>query len=165
MPLHGAVYVNGRIASAEEAVIPVYDHGFLYGEGVYETLRTYNRVPFLLDRHVRRLRASAGHLQLAVPFSDDELAAWIEDTMAAAGPRRKAARIPAAERASIARRVASGWKPATRQTAARYAGMAGGWMFGMADCGIQRPSCKRSRAAGMNCPASSQKYGSDTRER
>src|SRR5580765_7385475 len=90
MPLHGAVYVNGRIASAEEAVIPVYDHGFLYGEGVYETLRTYNRVPFLLDRHVRRLRASAGHLQLAVPFSDDELAAWIEDTMAAAGPMREA---------------------------------------------------------------------------
>ena len=90
MPLHGAVYVNGRISPAEEAAIPVYDHGFLYGEGVYETLRTYNRVPFLFDRHVRRLRASAGHLQLAVPFSDDDLAAWIDDTMAAAGPMREA---------------------------------------------------------------------------
>jgi len=85
MPLHGAVYVNGRIARAEEAVIPVYDHGLLYGEGVYETLRTYNRVPFLFDRHARRLRASAGFLQLPVPFSDDELASWIGDTMAAAG--------------------------------------------------------------------------------
>ena len=90
MPLHGAVYVNGRIAPAEEAAIPVYDHGFLYGEGVYETLRTYNRVPFLLDRHIRRLRASAGHVQLPVPFSNDELASWIEDTMAAAGPMREA---------------------------------------------------------------------------
>ena len=84
MPLHGAVYINGRIAPAEEASIPVYDHGFLYGEGVYETLRTYNRVPFLYDRHARRLRASAGHLQLPVPFSDDELQSWIAATMAAA---------------------------------------------------------------------------------
>jgi branched-chain amino acid aminotransferase len=86
MPLHGAVYVNGRISRAEDAAVPVYDHGFLYGEGVYETLRTYNRVPFLYDRHVRRLRASAGHIRLTVPFSDDELASWITDTMAAAGP-------------------------------------------------------------------------------
>jgi branched-chain amino acid aminotransferase len=90
MPLHGAVYVNGRISPAEAATVPVYDHGFLYGEGVYETLRTYNRVPFLLDRHVRRLRASAGYLQLPVPFSDDELASWIKDTMTAAGPMREA---------------------------------------------------------------------------
>ena len=62
MPIRGAVYVNGRITPAGDAVIPVYDHGFLYGEGVYETLRTYDRVPFLYDRHVRRLRASAAHL-------------------------------------------------------------------------------------------------------
>ena len=70
MPIRGAVYVNGRITRAEDAVIPVYDHGFLYGEGIYETLRTYNGVPFLYDRHVRRLRASASHLGLDVPFSD-----------------------------------------------------------------------------------------------
>ena len=85
MPLRGAVYVNGTIAPADAAVIPVYDHGFLYGEGVYETLRTYNRVPFLYDRHVRRLRASARHLELDVPFEDAALAHWIEETMAAAG--------------------------------------------------------------------------------
>jgi branched-chain amino acid aminotransferase len=90
MPLHGAVYVNGRISRAEEAAIPVYDHGFLYGEGVYETLRTYNRVPFLYDRHVRRLRASAGYVQLPVPFTDDELASWIADTIAAAGAMQEA---------------------------------------------------------------------------
>ena len=51
--MRGAVYVNGTIAPADQAVIPVYDHGFVYGEGVYETLRTYNRVPFLYDRHMR----------------------------------------------------------------------------------------------------------------
>ena len=83
--IRGAVYVNGRILRAEEAVVPVYDHGFLYGEGVYETLRTYNRVPFLYDRHLRRLRASSAHLQLDVPFADDVLLRWINETMAAAG--------------------------------------------------------------------------------
>jgi branched-chain amino acid aminotransferase len=83
--MRGAVYVNGRIAPADQAVVPVYDHGFVFGEGVYETLRTYNRVPFLYDRHVARLRASAGHLRLDVSFTDDELLTAIERTVAAAG--------------------------------------------------------------------------------
>ena len=43
-------------SDGEHAVISVFDHGFLYGEGVYETLRTYNGEPFLFDRHMRRLR-------------------------------------------------------------------------------------------------------------
>jgi branched-chain amino acid aminotransferase len=85
MPIRGAVYVNGTITPAHQAVIPVYDHGFLYGEGVYETVRTYNKVPFLLDQHNRRLRASAQRLRLDVPFDDSAIAGWIDDTMAAAG--------------------------------------------------------------------------------
>jgi len=88
--MKGAVYVNGVITPADEAVIPVYDHGFVYGEGVYETLRTYNRVPFLYEQHCRRLRASAGYLSLDVPFSDRELLDWTEKTMAAAGELREA---------------------------------------------------------------------------
>ena len=77
MPIRGAVYVNGTIVPAEDAVIPVYDHGFLYGEGIYETLRTYDGVPFLYDRHVQRLRASAGHLALdiAAPYGSQIVAA------------------------------------------------------------------------------------------
>jgi branched-chain amino acid aminotransferase len=86
----GAVYVNGTIAPADRAVIPVYDHGFLYGEGVYETLRTYNGVPFLWDQHCRRLRASAGYLALDVPMTDDELLRRVEETIAAAGEMREA---------------------------------------------------------------------------
>lgn len=89
MALKGAVYVNGTIKPAAEAVVPVYDHGFLYGEGVYETLRTYNKVPFLYDRHMRRLRASSERLQLEVPFSDGQLTTWINDTVAAAGEMRE----------------------------------------------------------------------------
>jgi branched-chain amino acid aminotransferase len=83
--MRGAVYVNGKIAPADQAVVPVYDHGFVYGEGVYETLRTYNRVPFLYDRHMRRLRQSAERLLLDVPFDDATLLAWIGQTIAAAG--------------------------------------------------------------------------------
>ena len=85
MALRGAVYVNGTIKPAREATVPVYDHGFLYGEGVYETLRTYRRVPFLYERHLQRLRRSAKHLELDVPFTDPQLEAWIADTVAAAG--------------------------------------------------------------------------------
>jgi branched-chain amino acid aminotransferase len=81
----GAVYVNGTITPADKAVVPVYDHGFLYGEGVYETLRTYNRVPFLFEQHCRRLRASARHIALDVPFSDLELRRSVDGTVAAAG--------------------------------------------------------------------------------
>src|SRR5204863_1712821 len=76
------VNVNGRISSDHEAVIPVFDHGFLYGEGIYETLRTYNGRLFLYDRHLRRLRNSARLIDLPIPFTDDELAAHIRDTIA-----------------------------------------------------------------------------------
>ena len=90
MALRGAVYVNGVIKPAGEAVVPVYDHGFLYGEGVYETLRTYNRVPFLYDRHQKRLRASASRILLDVPFTDAQLAESIDKTVSAAGEMKEA---------------------------------------------------------------------------
>src|SRR6185295_15729566 len=63
--------------------ISIFDHGFLYGEGVYETLRTYGGVPFLFDRHVRRLRHSAELLSLSVPFSDSDLRDRVAATQAA----------------------------------------------------------------------------------
>jgi branched-chain amino acid aminotransferase len=78
------VNVNGRISAERDAAISVFDHGFLYGEGIYETLRTYNGRPFLYDRHMRRLRRSAQMIVLDLPFTDDELAARIHETMAAA---------------------------------------------------------------------------------
>jgi len=79
------VNVNGRVSDQEHAVISVFDHGFLYGEGIYETLRTYNGQPFLFDRHMQRLRNSAGMLVLTVPLSDAEIAARFRDTVSAAG--------------------------------------------------------------------------------
>ena len=77
------VYVNGRITDAAQAVIPVFDHGFLYGEGVYETLRTYAGEPFLFDAHMKRLRRSAAMIHLDVPGTDDEMMARIRETMGA----------------------------------------------------------------------------------
>ena len=88
--MRGAVYVNGRITAADQAVVPVYDHGFVYGEGVYETLRTYNRVPFFYDRHMRRLRQSAERLLLDVPFDDATSMGWINQTVEAAGQLQEA---------------------------------------------------------------------------
>lgn len=79
------VNVNGVITDAAHAVIPVYDHGFLYGEGVYEVFRTYHGVPFLFDRHQARLRESAGRIRLDSPFSDAEIERRSLDTMKAAG--------------------------------------------------------------------------------
>jgi branched-chain amino acid aminotransferase len=83
--MSAVVNVNGRISDAALAVVSVFDHGFLYGEGVYETLRTYNGRPFLFDRHMRRLRNSAGLLSLPVPLTDDQIAARFDETVEAAG--------------------------------------------------------------------------------
>src|SRR5262245_33081495 len=77
------VNVNGKISPGHEAVVSVFDHGFLYGEGIYETLRTYNHRVFLFDRHVRRLRNSARMIALHLPFTDEQLADSIRDTLSA----------------------------------------------------------------------------------
>ena len=86
--------VNGRVFDQEHAVISVFDHGFLYGEGVYETLRTYDGQPFLFERHMRRLRTSAGMLALSVPLSDAQIDERFRETVRAAGlggdPQREA---------------------------------------------------------------------------
>ena len=79
------VNVNGRVFDQEHAVVSVFDHGFLYGEGVYETLRTYNGQPFLFDRHMRRLRKSAEMLTLTVPITNTEIDARFRETVRAAG--------------------------------------------------------------------------------
>jgi len=78
------VNVNGHISAGHDAVISVFDHGFLYGEGIYETLRTYHGRLFLYDRHMRRMRNSARLIDLVLPFTDDELATRIHETIDAA---------------------------------------------------------------------------------
>ena len=76
--------VNGEIAPAEQARISVLDNGFTFGDGVYETLRTYGGRPFHLDRHLKRLRNSADMLGIAIPPSDADLAADLDRLLAKA---------------------------------------------------------------------------------
>lgn len=79
--------LNGGIVDAADAVVPVMDHGFLYGMGLFETLRTYRGRPFLLERHLKRM--AEGCRMLGIPFSpEDALASmpgWIEALMKANG--------------------------------------------------------------------------------
>ena len=74
-------YVNGRISAERDATISVFDHGFLYGEGVYEVIRTYEGELFLADRHFRRLRASAAMITLDVGMTDIALEGIIRETI------------------------------------------------------------------------------------
>ena len=77
------IFVNilGVIQPAESASVNVMDHGFLYGDSVYETIRTYKKVPFLLGRHLDRLQRSLGRIFLEMPCSRKELEAQIQRTI------------------------------------------------------------------------------------
>jgi len=78
------VNVDGQISGEREARISVFDHGFLYGEGVYEVLRTYRQRPFLFEPHLSRLRVSAERIALPVPWTDAEILARVQATVEAA---------------------------------------------------------------------------------
>jgi branched-chain amino acid aminotransferase len=78
------VNVDGRLSSERDAVVSVFDHGFLFGEGVYEVMRTYHHRPFLFEPHLRRLRASADRIALPIPTGDGEIGARVAATIAAA---------------------------------------------------------------------------------
>lgn len=79
-----AVSVNGRITDGHDAVVSVFDHGFIFGEGVYEVLRTYGHRPFLFSEHLVRLRDSAAMIALDVPFTNDGLLAQVREVQARA---------------------------------------------------------------------------------
>jgi branched-chain amino acid aminotransferase len=74
------INVNGRITPDRDAVVSALDHGFLYGEGIYEVVRTYGRKPFLFGRHMDRLRRSAAFLALPLPLDDAEFLGRVRET-------------------------------------------------------------------------------------
>lgn len=92
--MSSVVNVNGQVTDGTVAKISVFDHGFLFGEGVYETIRTYRQKPFIFERHMERLRASADRIDLPVPLSDDGIRRRIDDTLAALpGPGERYIRV------------------------------------------------------------------------
>lgn len=79
------VVLDGRCCPPGEATVSVFDRGFLYGDSVFETLRTYGGVPFELDEHLRRLESSAGRVYIRVPVAREQLRAEVLAAIAAAG--------------------------------------------------------------------------------
>lgn len=76
------LWLNGRLVPASQARVSPFDHGLLVGDGVFETLRVYDGVPFAWSRHHQRLARSAAGLGLAVPPSN-ELRAAVDAVLAA----------------------------------------------------------------------------------
>lgn len=67
------IYLDGEFVPKERATISVFDHGLLYGDGVFEGIRSYNGRVFRLDEHLRRLYDSARSIRLDIPLSMDEM--------------------------------------------------------------------------------------------
>jgi branched-chain amino acid aminotransferase len=77
------IYLDGQLVPKEEAKVSVFDHGFLYGDGVFEGLRVYNGRIFRLEAHLERLRRSAHAIMLEWPLSLEELSQAIKNTVRA----------------------------------------------------------------------------------
>ncbi|MBJ8106989.1 MULTISPECIES: aminodeoxychorismate lyase [Bacillus cereus group] len=79
------IYVNGAYVEASEAEISPYDHGYLYGLGVFETFRIYNGHPFLLDDHYERLMDALDTLQIKWTMTKDDIIRILENLLAKNG--------------------------------------------------------------------------------
>ena len=75
------IYIDGKYYPKSQAKISVYDHGFLYGDGVFEGIRVYNGVVFKLKEHVQRLYDSAHALMLKVPMTQEEMVTAVAETV------------------------------------------------------------------------------------
>jgi branched-chain amino acid aminotransferase len=83
--LTSLVLIDGRPSSAEAAKVSVFDRGFLYGDSVFEALRTYGGRPFALDRHLARLAQSAARVFIDLPVSVEQLAREVSSAIVGAG--------------------------------------------------------------------------------
>ena len=75
------IYCDGKYVDRDNAVISVFDHGFLYGDGVFEGIRAYNGRVFKLKEHIDRLYESANAILLKIPVSRQEMAEIVKETV------------------------------------------------------------------------------------
>ena len=75
------VYIDGEFYPKSQAKISVYDHGFLYGDGVFEGIREYNGVVFKLKEHIDRLYRSAHAIMLQIPLTKEEITKAVVETL------------------------------------------------------------------------------------
>lgn len=77
------IYLDGQFVSKDDAKVSVFDHGFLYGDGIFEGIRVYNRRIFRLEAHITRLYRSAKAIWMVPPHTPEEMARIIQDTVRA----------------------------------------------------------------------------------
>ena len=77
------VYVAGKLVPAEQATVSVFDHGLLYGDGIFEGIRVYGGRVFLHREHIDRLFESALAIRLEIPITHAEMIKAVEDTVKA----------------------------------------------------------------------------------
>lgn len=77
------IYLNGKLVEKEEAKISIFDHGLLYGDGVFEGIRSYNGLIFKLKEHIDRLFESAHTIMLKIPLTKEELIEAVKQTLRA----------------------------------------------------------------------------------
>ena len=65
------IYLNGKLVDKSDAKISVFDHGLLYGDGVFEGIRAYNRLVFRLKDHINRLFETAHTMMLKIPLTKE----------------------------------------------------------------------------------------------
>jgi len=75
------VYINGKFYEKNEAKISVFDHGLLYGDGVFEGIRSYNRLVFKLQEHIDRLFESAHSIMLEIPLTKEQMIKAVIQTL------------------------------------------------------------------------------------
>ncbi|MBS4219702.1 branched-chain-amino-acid transaminase [Bacillus sp. FJAT-49711] len=75
------IFLDGRFVKKEEAVVSVYDHGFLYGDGIFEGIRAYSGNVFRLDEHLTRLYDSAKSIMLTIPYTKEEMSSIVTETL------------------------------------------------------------------------------------
>ncbi len=78
-------FLNGRFMPLAEAMVPVEDRGYQFGDGVYEVIRTYRGVPFQVEAHLARLERSAGAIGLPLPFRTSEWLGYVTEGIRLAG--------------------------------------------------------------------------------
>jgi len=87
------VNVNGKLGDEKELLLSPLDLGFVFGASVYETLRTYRGRPFLLERHLARLRESAASLDIPLDVGEQDLMGRIQETLEAASNEESYVRL------------------------------------------------------------------------
>jgi branched-chain amino acid aminotransferase len=75
------IYIDGKYFPKSQAKVSVYDHGFLYGDGVFEGIRVYNGIVFKLKEHVQRLYDSAHSIMLQIPLSQEQIVQAVAETV------------------------------------------------------------------------------------